>query len=347
MAGMSTSDPATAGPHAPEPLLPAARALLIGASAAGLAALVEVCAALPENFPAPVLVVLHIGAHRSQLPAMLNRRCALKARFATDGECVQPGRIYVAAPDHHLLLMADTMSVLRGPKENWTRPAIDPLFRSAAQHWGARAIGVLLAGRMVDGCAGLRAIKAHGGVAIVQDPRTAKEASMPRSALDHVAVDLCLPPADIPAHLLRLARGPVAPPAATTRPYGELRAGAHFGADEVERPDRSSTMACPACGDAMQECADGPAWQYSCQRGHVFSGPSLAGAQAAESDEALRDEVRALQRREVLLRRLAAVARASGREREAQAGEKRADELLARLAHHMRLLEAEGPLREG
>lgn len=322
------------------------RAVVIGASAAGLPALLQVCSALPAGLDAPVLVVLHIGAHPSQLAQMLDQRCALPTRFAVDGEAVEAGRIYVAAPDHHLLLMPGTVRVSRGPKENWTRPAIDPLFRSAALHWGERAVGVLLAGQMDDGTAVLRAIKERGGIAIVQDPTTAEDSSMPRSALDNVAVDHCLPPAEISAYLLQLTRsppGPAAPPPSEEL-LREVAIGenTHTSLENVAAMGRPSTLTCPECGGTLYELSGGRPLRYRCHTGHAFSGLSLAGAQAQAAEDTLRGGVRALQEREMLLRRLAAVARASGREREAQAGERRADELHAKVAQLVRLIEAEG-----
>lgn len=330
---------------------PAAHAVLIGASAGGLSTLLEICSALPAGFPAPVLVVLHIGAHRSQLPAMLNQRCALPADFAHDGETVHPGRIYVARPDHHLLLLPGTMRLSRGPKENWTRPAIDPLFRSAALHWGDRAIGVLLAGQMDDGTAGLRAIKERDGITIVQDPDTTQEPSMPRSALDNVEVDHCLPPAEIPAYLLRLTQSS---PARTMAPPSEellrevaISENTHTSLENVVAMGRPSPLTCPECGGTLYELPGERPLRYRCHTGHAFSGLSLAGAQTAGAEDTLRSGVRALQEREMLMRRLAAVARASGREQEARAGERRADELHAKIADLVRLIEAEVRSEDG
>jgi len=331
--------------------LPSSRAVLIGASAAGLPPLLQVCSALPADFPAPVLVVLHIGAHPSQLPGMLNQRCALPARFAVDGEAVQGGRIYVAAPDHHLLLMPDALRVSRGPKENWTRPAIDPLFRSAALHWGDRAVGVLLAGQMDDGTAGLRAIKERGGIAIVQDPASTEEPSMPRSALDNVPVDHCLAPTEIAACLLRLTHGTAG--TSTTAPSVELlrevaiSENTHTSMENVSAMGHPSPLTCPECGGTLFELAGDRPLRYRCHTGHAFSGLSLAGAQATSAEDTLRSGVRALQEREMLLRRLAVVARASGREREAQAGERRADEVHAKVRQLVQLIEAEDERDDG
>src|SRR5215207_9966275 len=121
------------------------RVVVIGASAGGVAALEKIAAALPVDFPAPVLIVLHVAPkHRSLLDQILTRAGQLPAVAARDGEPLQCGRVYVAVPDHHLMIDDGSLRVTRGPKENHWRPSIDVLFRSAAYAYGARAIGVVL-----------------------------------------------------------------------------------------------------------------------------------------------------------------------------------------------------------
>lgn len=186
--------------------------VVIGASSGGIPALLEIVAALPQNFAAPVLVVQHIGANPSILPELMNTRGPNRAVHARDGDRPQPGTIHVAPPDHHMLLERDRIRLTRGAKENHARPAIDPLFRSAALHWGPRVIGVILSGQLDDGAAGLQAIKECGGRVLVQDPSTAVEPSMPRSALASVAVDDCLPSREIAPALVRMIADAPPPP---------------------------------------------------------------------------------------------------------------------------------------
>lgn len=181
-------------------------ALVMGASAGGVGALLEVVASLPPDLPAVIAIVLHVGNRISILPELLAARGPLPARHAQDGEPLRAGLIYVAPPDAHLLLDADKARLSRGPRENHARPAIDPLFRTAALHWRDRAIGVVLSGAMDDGVAGLVAIKAAGGKAVVQDPVTAIDPSMPRSALAAVEVDHCLAPRDMGLALARMVK---------------------------------------------------------------------------------------------------------------------------------------------
>src|ERR1700712_180297 len=147
--------------------------IVIGASAGGVSALQELVAILPADLAAPVLVVLHIGAHPSTLPELLSARGPLAAQHGQDGEVLEGGRIYIAPPDHHMLLVGDRLGLNRGPKEHHARPAIDPLFLSAALSRGTDVIGVILTGMLDDGTFGLQAIKACGGAAVVQDPREA------------------------------------------------------------------------------------------------------------------------------------------------------------------------------
>lgn len=182
-----------------------ARIITIGASQGGVEALRVLIAGLPPDFGAPVLIVQHIGAAESMLPSILNEVSALDAAFAGHGEPLRAGRIYIAPPDHHLLVQNGQVELSRGPRENWARPAVDPLFRSAALHHGAGAIGIVLSGRLNDGTAGLFEIKRAGGVALVQTPREAEAPGMPQSALDKVAVDYCLPVSEMPRLLVRLA----------------------------------------------------------------------------------------------------------------------------------------------
>jgi two-component system chemotaxis response regulator CheB len=167
------------------------RIVVVGASAGGVDALTQLARNLPYDFPAPVCMVLHIPADSpSLLPHILNRDSSLPVVSPEDGQHWEGGTIYIAPPDRHLLVSDDgTLHVTRDPRENRHRPAIDPLFRSAAVAFGARAIGIVLTGTMDDGTAGLEAIRKRGGLTIVQDPREALYPEMPQSAIAHVRID--------------------------------------------------------------------------------------------------------------------------------------------------------------
>src|SRR5688572_1864255 len=155
--------------------------IVIGASAGGVEALKQLASQLPENFPAAVLMVLHVSPHGySVLPNILNRAGPLKAMHPLEGQAIERGRIYVAPPDHHLLVKPGYITLARGPKENGHRPAVDPLFRSAARSYGQRVIGIVLSGVLDDGTAGLLAVKMRHGLAIVQHPEDALYSAMPK-----------------------------------------------------------------------------------------------------------------------------------------------------------------------
>jgi two-component system, chemotaxis family, protein-glutamate methylesterase/glutaminase len=185
--------------------------VVVGASAGGVEALIRLVGELPPDFGAAVLVVLHLTPDASSnLPAILARAGRLPAAQARDGEPIRPGRIFVAPPDHHLLVRDGRVRLSRAPSENLHRPAVDVLFRSAAMNLDGRTVGVVLSGALDDGADGLRAIAMAGGLAIVQDPGDALVPSMPMSALEAGPVDHILPAHEIgrrlPA-LLRAAHG--------------------------------------------------------------------------------------------------------------------------------------------
>jgi two-component system, chemotaxis family, protein-glutamate methylesterase/glutaminase len=170
------------------------RLVVVGASAGGVEALTRLVGALPPGFRAAVLVVLHVTpSGPSVLPAILTRAGRLQAAHVEDGMAIEPGRIFVAPPDEHLLVEDGRMRLSHGPRENGHRPAIDPLFRSAAQHYGSRVVGILLSGNLSDGTAGLVSIKQRSGIAIVQDPESARYSGIPRSAIERVPVDHVVP----------------------------------------------------------------------------------------------------------------------------------------------------------
>lgn len=291
--------------------------VVVGASVGGSAALRCLVAQLPTGFPAPVLVVLHIGAHRSNLARVLAEAGALPARDAYHGEVLQPGVVYVAPPDAHLLVGPSQLLLSHGPKINHTRPAIDPLFRTCALAHGPRTIGVVLSGGLDDGTAGLQDIKLCGGLAIVQDPGTAEAAGMPMSALDNAAVDHCLPPDAIGRLLVRLVAAPVpplsAPTAATARIRREQDASeGRDGMAFIHADTEPSLQTCPDCGGTLWQVRGSRPPRYACHTGHTYSLHALADAQYAESEHVLRSAVRVLRERAALLGEVEALERLRG-----------------------------------
>lgn len=308
--------------------------VVIGASAGGVTALLEISSQLNAMFPAPICIVQHVGNNPSLLPELLRFRGANHARHAEDGERLASGTLHVAPPDHHMLLEGDRLRLTQGPKENHARPAIDPLFRTAALAWGPRVIGVILTGQMDDGAAGLRAVRECGGVTIVQDPDSAAEPEMPRNALAAVPVDHCVPLAQIAPLLQRLV-GSRTPPSAPPAPEEVVREVAiNRGEQSMDNLDAIGTrvpLTCPDCGGTLWEMNSPKPLRYRCHTGHAYSVVSLRRAQQQASEDALRHSVRALRERELLLRRVAAIAAATGDRAQAEAGLAAADRLHAQV----------------
>ena len=291
---------------------------VIGGSAGSIDALKIILAGLPPDFPAALLIVTHIGSHESKLPQLLERVSALPVRHARQGEPILAGQVLLAPPDLHLGVVrnADRLfaQLSRGPKENHSRPAIDPLFRSAAVACGADAVAVVLSGFLDDGTVGLQAVKARGGVAVVQDPAQAEAPDMPASAIRHGAVDFVLGVEAIAPLLVKLANGAVRTPhAGTERIAPELpewiaiedrvfNKGA--GMEELDKIGTRVALTCPECGGAIWQIHDAQPLRYRCHTGHAFTANVLATLQRSELEEALWSAVRALHEQEQLFRQL-------------------------------------------
>jgi len=304
--------------------------VVIGASAGGVAALLAISEALPRFFPAPVCIVQHIGGNTSVLPELLRYRGANHAIHPEDGQRLTNGTLLVAPPDLHMLVDGDSIRLRHGPKENHSRPAIDPLFRSAALRWGPKVIGVVLTGQMDDGTAGLKAVKQCGGIAIVQDPVSATEPEMPASALANVDVDYCVPLEEIGPLLVQLVGGAQAPRRAPAPEHVAREVAINEGEANVENLTSiadPSPLTCPDCGGGLWEMKDTRPLRYRCHVGHAYSALSLAHAQRQGAEEALWSSVRALREREMLMRRLASIATATGDVDQAAAGQAKADHL--------------------
>ncbi|HUP30868.1 MAG TPA: chemotaxis protein CheB [Usitatibacter sp.] len=307
------------------------RLVVIGASAGGVRALQTLAAGLSPDFPAPILVVLHVGSHRSILPELLTRKGPLPAIHAADGQAIAPGRIHVAPPDHHMLVQDGVLRLTRGPKENHTRPAVDPLFRTAALSWGARTIGVLLTGHLDDGTAGLQSIKSCGGTVVVQSPDDAEAPGMPLSALRFVQVDHQVPLASMATLLRSLAASdPVArvKPSAEILHENQIMLGKGDFMEHLKAIGRPSTFVCPDCEGCLWEVNATTPPRFRCHTGHAYTLRTLQHAQALGTDDALWGALRALQEKEMLLRTLAQSERGNGGE-EADRLEREAVEVAA------------------
>jgi two-component system chemotaxis response regulator CheB len=264
--------------------------------------------------PASVCIVLHVAAeHRSFLPDILSRIGPLPARHPQDYEPLEHGRIYVAPNDHHLMVEQGHVRVVKGPLENGHRPAVDPLFRSAARAYGPRVVGVVLTGALNCGTVGLLSVKAQGGLAVVQDPDEAACGDMPRSALEYVNVDHCVRLGKMGALLTRLVDTPV--PARKRRTPKQLEQEVEVVLSNPEAANRPpeggspSHYSCPDCGGILFEMDGSGLLRYRCRVGHGFTGEALVGGQEAMVDAALWAAVRALEENAALARRMASRAR--------------------------------------
>jgi two-component system chemotaxis response regulator CheB len=272
-------------------------------------ALKRLVSALPADLPAALFIVLHRPPdHPSLLAEILQRVGPLDVAHAIDDESIVPGRIYVAPPDRHLLIEQGHIRLTNGPKENRFRPAIDPLFRSAASSFGPRVVGVVLTGNLDDGMAGLWAIKDRGGVAIVQDPEEALFPSMPRNALANVEVDYCLRLAEIAPALVRLSAQPVTGGAAVSEHMQiETRIALEDNALEagVMKLGKPSPFTCPECHGMLLQIQDGELIRFRCHTGHAYSASSLLEEVTESVEQGLWNAMRSMDELVLLLRHLA------------------------------------------
>jgi len=302
--------------------------VVIGASAGGVEAVGTLVSRLPPDLPATLFVVLHIPASgTSALPAILTRRGELPAAHAVDEEPIRTGRIYVAPPDHHLLVQRDVVRVIRGPRENGYRPAIDPLFRSAARAFGARVTGVVLSGVLDDGTAGLAVIKSSGGRALVQDPDDALYSGMPFSAIEFVDVDAILPAGELAGAIVAATREAVVSPAPVPEPALAENDFVQIdrGASHAPQPGESSGFTCPECGGGLWETTEGRLPRFRCRTGHGYSIDTLLAGQSNVVEGGLWAALRALEERAALARRMAERFRSRGRRTVAARFERQAD----------------------
>jgi two-component system chemotaxis response regulator CheB len=319
--------------------MPTRDIIVIGASAGGVSALQRLCAGLPENLPASLFVAQHLSpSARSVLPQLLDRAGPLRALSPVDGQAIEPGHIYVGAPDRHLLIRDGRILMRRGPFENRTRPAANALFRSAAIHYGARVIGVVLTGLLDDGTEGLIAIKAAGGISLVQDPDDAEWPSMPRNALSRDHVDHALPLDELAALLTTLCREEAGPSVALPREYliEDRIAAQEFAVMEpdIVTPGSPSRISCPDCGGVLNQI-ETEELRFRCQVGHAFTPLGLAEAQSHELERALGVAVRTHRDRLRLFSQMGDTAEARGQHH----ARKRWDEAAKDSEHLIEVLE--------
>lgn len=290
-------------------VVPGKDIVVIGTSAGGIDALRALFGALPDGFPGSLFVVLHTSPDSpGVLARILGDAGPLPAKNAARGDRIEPGRVYVAPPDHHMLIMPGSIELTRGPRENRFRPAVDPLFRSAAQTYGPRVVGVILTGGLDDGTNGLWAVKQLGGTAVVQDPSEAVAPSMPMSALRHVRVDYTVRLAELAPLLVRLAGTPADSVeggfAVPEKVSIEVNIAKEEKASEagVFTLGAPSKYACPECHGVLLQIDDDAPVRFRCHTGHAYAIESLLSEMDDVIEDSLWSAIRALEERAMLMR---------------------------------------------
>ena len=285
--------------------------IVIGTSAGGLKALKNLMGQLPAKFPAAVFIAFHMLANRpSYMAEILKAETELDVANAVDDEPIRTGRIYLATPDHHLMVEEDRVCVTRGPKENRFRPSVDVLFRSAAAAFGARVIGVVLTGLLDDGASGLYAVKSRGGAAIVQDPIEAEYPEMPLNALRAVKVDHSVSLAEMGNLLTRLVAEPLDPQNAAPVPENmriEVEIAGEANAIEIGSLNlgEKTTLTCPDCHGALVEIRENALTRFRCHTGHAFTLGVLLKEVGKDIEDSLWQALSKIEENEMLLSRLA------------------------------------------
>ena len=284
--------------------------IVIGASAGGVEALKQLVELIPPDLPAAIFVVLHVPSNgTSALPKILGKWGSLPAYHPQDRDQIMYGQIYIGPPDSHLLIKPGHLRLTRGPKENGFRPAIDPLFRTAARVYSTRVVGVILSGTLDDGTAGLIAIKKRGGVAIAQDPYEALYPGMPMSAIENADIDYVLPISEIASALIRLAYEEVEEGGAPVSDDMEIETDIselEFDSLHVERrPGTPSRFTCPECNGVLWEIDDENLLRFRCRVGHAYSAETLLSEQTDSVEAAMWAALRALEENVSLTGRLA------------------------------------------
>lgn len=280
---------------------------MIGGSTGGFEAFKQIIQRLPPDLDASIFIVWHMSANgRGILPEVLNKFNTVWAAHAYDKEPIKSNRIYVAPPDHHMLVEEGSIRVTRGPKENRFRPAVDPLFRSAAYAYGNRVIGVILSGALDDGTAGLWRIKHSGGLAVVQDPAEAEASSMPENALREVAVDYCVPLAEIPALLIKLSSEEVSEDATGMKDEKtKIEIGIAAQANGLIKGSLDigalSPFTCPECHGVLSKIMDGDLARFRCHTGHAYSVDTLMATLTEKIEDSLYNALRGMDESILLL----------------------------------------------
>jgi two-component system chemotaxis response regulator CheB len=303
--------------------------VVVGGSSGSGEVLKTLLAGLPKDFPASLFITTHVPSNAtSHLAHILSGASAIPVVGALHGQPIEPGRAYVAPQDRHLLVIDGAVFLGTGPRENMVRPAIDPMFRSAALSYGPRAIGVVITGMLNDGAAGLAAIAQTGGTTVVQHPLDASAEDMPRAALEVVNADHVARADELAGLLTDLVRtdaGPIQSPSDDLIFEVEVAAGAQVGSKLLRNFATPVALTCPDCHGVLSEMRGVKPLRYRCQVGHAYTAEVLT-SQEDQVDEAVRVAMRIMEERVELVSRMARDARETGRLAVAELYDQRAEE---------------------
>ncbi|QMU28320.1 chemotaxis protein CheB [Adhaeribacter radiodurans] len=311
--------------------------VVIGTSAGGMEALCKLVSQLPADLPAAIFIVQHLSMDSSSslLVNRLKKHTALKVKVAEHNEVFHHGMVYMVPADRHILLTKKQILVVKGPRENQFRPAVDPLFRSAAAYHGSKVIGIILTGMMNDGTVGLDAIKRSGGIAIVQDPDEAEYPDMPRNALRSVSADYVVPISEMGKLVHNISRMPssdsiTVPNDIVSEAQMVERVMTNSTMSSIESMDelgQRSSYSCPECGGGLWELKQGKVNRYRCHSGHAYNDESLLNSMSSMLEETLWVSMRILEERRNMLMTMADQDRNKGQSRWAAMQQERAEEM--------------------
>lgn len=283
------------------------KVVVVGTSAGGLSALKKLIFQLHKDFPLPILVVMHISpdATGNILLDELNKLDTVKCQHAKSGNQLKAGNLYLAPSDHHLMIGGDLkILVTKGAHENRSRPAIDPLFRSAAVAFGTGVTGILLTGYLDDGTSGMKAIKSCGGICIIQDPEEAEYPDMPRNALNNVDVDYCMPISAMGAKLYKLIPQKLKKQKPTPDNIlieAEIAQRVLSDLSSVNAVGDQVPFNCPGCGGVLWKIESDPDLRFRCHTGHAYTSASLLAEQTSKIEETMWTALRMFEERKNLL----------------------------------------------
>ncbi|GAA4302765.1 chemotaxis protein CheB [Nibribacter koreensis] len=320
--------------------------IVIGTSAGGMSVLTSLLSQLPANLPASIFIVQHLARESNSqiLVERLSKCTPLQCQVAQHEQAIEHGNVYFVPQDNHLLLQKGRMLVTKGPRENLFRPAIDPLFRSAAAAYDSRVIGIVLTGMLQDGTVGMEMIKRSGGITMVQSPAEAEYPDMPQSVLDMMEVDYVVKVAEMGELLKELVYVPassqevIPEDIAYEAQIAERLMLDSGGITDTELMGPRSAFSCPDCGGALWEVSTGHVKHYRCHVGHAFTQDSFLNANVEALEETLWIAMRMLEERRTMLQAMAQQDRRRGHHYWSESQQERADELKLHIARIRQLL---------